>query len=262
MNTVTTKKSSTLVSPVAPATSEKLLAYLLRTATKGCTSPEDFNRKLVEVTLAHAAELSNKRSNGRSLVTQYAEAEAPLLARIYDARRVMLNTLKKLLKWYDAAPEELQWVRSNAPIVITGIYRESGRNRNKSMTNISAQIAEGKLVLQPTDTVMFKTAGGTWQGGPAEGTVLFGSLSFMELNNDPILLSQKVRSIVKAARRKQEEDEQKADRVEEAELLKVLRHAKERQALIQQTRDARLAKSAKARAKKIGNAAYQAKQVS
>lgn len=260
MNTVTTKKSSTLVSPVAPATSEKLLAYLLRTATEGCTSPDDFSRKLVEVTLAHAAELNNKRSNGRSLITQYAEAEAPLLARIYDARHVMLNTLKKLLKWYDAAPEELQWVRANGPVVITGIYRESGRN-GKTKTNITTQIAEGKLTLQPTDAVLFKTAGGTWQGGPAEGTVLFGSLSFAELNNDPILLAQKVRSIVKAARRKKDEDEQKADQVEEAELRKVLRHAKERQALIQQTRDARLAKSAKARAKKVGNAAYQAKQV-
>lgn len=177
------------VTPEVEATpSSKYIDWLLKNSIDETDSPETTYRKLAEAVWAEATRKPAK-PKASELITNYTNSNSELLNRIYEARTVINNTLRKMTDGY---AEELLWAGSSRPINIIGIFAPNPSfNRNRwepKDIDVTSKIQNGSLKLNDNHFIKF-----TYTTYSNEAKI--GSIEVKYLNNDPMALAQMVRRV-------------------------------------------------------------------
>jgi len=217
----TTVSNASPVTAITPSVDEKTTDWLIRTATENASSPEEAYRLLVEVTWERATQKKFKK-NSFEAVTEFSTGQQELLERIQFVREVASNTLRKLT--YDTVPSEWAWAQyRSGSITITGVFRHDSTWGGRDV-NITADIASGAKTLNKSDFIKFTVNNGS--------RTIEGQVAVNLLNNDPIAISQLVRSSSKRQARTTLTSERKSLQDEKKELEAKLAKMAEKEAAL------------------------------
>jgi hypothetical protein len=176
--------------------SDKFINHLITTNTSDSVAVEDNYKALIQ-SVWDAARQNAPRSKPKNVVTEYVQSNHELLERIFFAREVIRNTLRKTT--YGVYPAEFNWVWGNSvDIVITGIYRR-GSSWNRTDERINDKLINGTYTYSDNDYVKFSVKG---LGHDAREY----TLDLRYLNNDPVAIAQMVRRLAKANAKKHHDE--------------------------------------------------------
>lgn len=175
--------------------SEKFINWLIKENINPELSPEENYANIIRAAMEQA-NLKPKRQSVDSLIADYALSNKALADRLYTARTVINNTLRKMTHGY---PPEFDWAHNSGLLTIQGIYRKQSSWGNTHEGDITRELATGATTLKQSDFIKF-----TYDNGRKSA-----SLSVEFLNNDPMALAQHVRNVCRAFAEKNQGEELK-----------------------------------------------------
>lgn len=220
------------------ALTDKFIAWATKEATSTTSTPEEANRKLVEL-VWEAAQREPKKTVQRSL-QDYSVAESDLRNRIDHVVTVARNTLRKLQR---QAPEEWAWVNAGK-YTIEGVFVDQHSFGQTRPASIVADLAKGGT-LPKSAYVLIRSGDKTTK------------VPVTLLGYDPVAVAQQVRAAVKRDKANELVNKEKALQAQRTELKNKLEKAEKE---LQAHEEAKAEKQARA-ARKAENRAKQLQRV-